>query len=687
MKRSLLLAPCLLLATGLLPATTTPFIKPAVAQGGAAASGAKTWALLVGVSQYNNDQISGLNFPAKDAAGLKEALLDPTIGGLKPDQLLLLTNEKATRANIQDGVNNFLKKNVKPGDKVIVFLAGHGVAKGVGLDAKSYLLPTDVKGLTTQALQNSAVDLQALAIDLGELPASQFVVFVDACREDPTPGRGLKANAMSDVLSRGMQVVPQDEKSESATFFACSVGQRAYEDAKFGHGVFTNWILDGLRKGAVPKSDGSVDMRNLSTYVSQKVSDWAKNASATGDLDYEQTPELVANEITQPIILMRVKRPVTGAPIAPSPLVVKLQPTARGAKATTSDDPASKFYAKAVAAENRSQWEVAEQGYAAAIAANPKFVAAYEALGELHRLQNRNADAVGDALGLYANAPRGPHPLAVLSRAYSRFAQYGPGKDNATKALSPVGTYKLPKNPNEAMFMGQKAATEAVAADANSPEANLAQGYALAALDLKGKNKRAALAAFGKAVLLDESDASTHLGLGYGIRFYAVQEATDDERSAGVKRAITTLKQATKLRPNYYDAHRELAYCYVLLDDTDSAIAEANLASANRGAATDADEVAGIDVTMAGMHQKAAENATGDAKLAHQRASEGYMADAKETSTSKDLKTAMDILNTVGVSSSLASYVPANLRPLMDIKGAIKDKIRDKFKLPGGLGF
>ena len=62
--------------------------------------------------------------------------------------------------------------------------------------AKSYFLPTDVKGLTTASLENSAVDLRAFADELGTLPAAQFVMFVDACREDPTPGRGIKGNTM-----------------------------------------------------------------------------------------------------------------------------------------------------------------------------------------------------------------------------------------------------------------------------------------------------------------------------------------------------------------------------------------------------------------------------------------------------------------------------------------------------------
>jgi uncharacterized caspase-like protein/tetratricopeptide (TPR) repeat protein len=695
---------------------------------------AKTWALLVGVSSYQNPQISTLRYAAQDATGLRDALIDAKLGGLPENQVLLLADDKATREGILGAVQTFLKPNVKAGDHVIVFLAGHGVAKGVGVGAKSFLLPSNVKGLTTAALESSAVDLRALSNELGALPAAQFVVFVDACREDPTPGRGIKGNTMNDVLSRGVHVVPQSEKAQSATFFACSVGQRAYEDATLGHGVFTNWILDGLRAGAVPQQpDGAVDMGRLSSYVATKVSDWAKKTSAAGDFEVEQTPELVATQLSQPLVLLRVKRPLSAPPIAPAPpkllvaafpegaqvsingqragsgVVEKDLPTegdyqvtvsapgyapvARSVKALggyqnqivvqlqseAPAGPAADFYKRAVEAEGRQQWEVAEQGYSAAIGADAKFMPAHEALIDLFRQQGRNGDAIAASLNLLGNA-RNVHTLSVLSRAYSRFAQAGAGNGNTQTSVKPVVKYVLPRKPEDAVKLAQNAATEALALDANSAEANRAQGYALAALDAKGKNESAAKAAFGKAIFLDGSDAANHLGLGYAIRFYASQKEGAAQKNE-IERAIPSLKQALALRPNYYEAHRELAFCYTMLGDSTAALRECELANANRGAASDTNEIVALELTAAGMHRKAAENSTGDKKTAHEQASDGYVADAKETSP--DLKVALQILNSVGVSTSLASYLPRELTPLLDIRGTVEGKIRDKIKIPG----
>lgn len=709
-------------------------------------SGPKTWALLVGVSRYQSPQIGALRFPAIDVSSVRDALVDPRIGGLKTSQVLLLTDENATRAKILGAVDTFLRPNVQKGDKVIVFLAGHGIAKGAGLSSKSFLLPNDAKGLTLPALETSAVPLRQLSEDLASLPASQFAVFVDACREDPTPGRGVKGNSLSDVLSRSVAVVPSEPGAQSATFFACSIGQRAFEDPTYGHGVFTQWILDGLKEGAVPqKPDGAVDLGVLSSYVKSNVRNWAKETSARGDFEVEQTPELVpATELSQPMVLMRVKRDFSASPIAASPprlliaaspegaqvsingaragvgsverdvpegsysisisapgyapvartvtamsgyeqlVTVQLEPLGAapgGLNNGAGENRAAPLFAQAQQAAAREQWEIAEQGYIAVLAADARFNAAREALYELHRLQNRTNEAIFDVLGLVATSPRSAASLALLSRAYSEFAATGTGGSRATSSYEFNG-YKLPKIPADAVKFAQKAATEAVALDANSPAAARALGYALSALDTKGKNKRAALAAWGKAAFLDASDAENHLALGYGIRFYAAQ-LKESERAPELARAVSALNEAVRLRPNFYEAHRELAFCYIALGDTEAALRECRLARSNRGAATDANEIAGVELAMAGLHQKQAENSSGDKKTANEAASQGYLSDARDTAP--DLKIALSILNLAGVSTSLASYLPAQLRPLLDIRGTIESEVRGKIPGLGGL--
>src|SRR2546425_1223478 len=175
------------------------------------------WALLVGVSQYPG-QIQSLGFPRDDARAIKNLLVKSA--GFAEDHIRLLTDDgagdaKATKQNILNAVDYFAPR-AQPGHEVIVFLAGHGIARGLGLQAKSFFLPVDVDAQSKESLERSAVDLEDLARRLSALKASQFSIFIDACREDPFPGRGIKGNTMTDVMTRGLRIAPSAARPADA---------------------------------------------------------------------------------------------------------------------------------------------------------------------------------------------------------------------------------------------------------------------------------------------------------------------------------------------------------------------------------------------------------------------------------------------------------------------------------------
>jgi tetratricopeptide (TPR) repeat protein len=734
-----------------------------------------TWALLVGVSKYQSPAVASLRYPASDATALRDALVDKQLGGLPAAHVRLLTDEEATASSITGAVDSFLKPNVKPGDQVVLFLAGHGVAKGVGLDARGFFLSTDVKGLTLPTLEASAVDLKALSGKLSELPAAQFVVFVDACREDPTPGRGVKGNTMSDVLSRGVQIVPRDtaHPAESASFFACSIGQRAFEDPTLKHGVFTYWILDALKTGDVPqRPDGAVDMGLLASYVRSRVIDWAKNASSHGDFEVEQTPEFVTSDLTEPIVLVHVQRPLpatTIAPAAPTVTVITepagarvsvdgaaigaapvMTPLPKGGKYTLrvetpgcppverpitaiagyglqvsinlppgARDPSAgsagtnDWYTRAQDAEARQQWEVAEAGYDAAVKADPKFSLAYERLADLRLRRGKTSEAIGTLVEMVSQVPDA-RAYSLLSRAYSLFATraaasgqaggdksepkrkkggllgsiLGGGKRDRKQDDGKRGhdgepaNYAVPTDAAAAASLALRAADEAVKRDASMADAQAALGFALVVTDRDGKNKDDALAAFGKAVLLEPRNPAQQYAMGYGIRSFAQALKDETARKEELRRAVTSLRQALDLRPDYYEAHRELAFCYHLLDDLPAAQREYELANANRGAATDENEVAAVNLSLSGIHRQEAQNAQGERKADLLAASDGYMSDAKEISP--NLEIAMRILSQAGVSTRLTDYLPPEVKRLMNLPGELENNVKSRLKFPFG---
>ena len=156
------------------------------------------WALLIGVGDYPGNTVD-LKYPA-DASSIKDLLISSA--GFAEDHVRLLTDDiagetRATKQNIFDAIDQYLAPRVQPGHEIIIFLAGHGIVNGVGTEAKLFTVST----LTSNRKKRSRARRSTWKrlIKLSALKASQFTLFYDACREDPSPGRGFKGNQLTDV--------------------------------------------------------------------------------------------------------------------------------------------------------------------------------------------------------------------------------------------------------------------------------------------------------------------------------------------------------------------------------------------------------------------------------------------------------------------------------------------------------
>src|ERR1044072_3200399 len=173
------------------PPSKTPDAKPPATKAPPPAD--DQWALLVGISEYPG-QIQKLGFPRSDARAIKDLLVGSA--GFREDHVRLLTDDgqgdaKATKQNILAAVDS-LAPRVQPGHQVIVFLAGHGIVRGLGSQAKGYFLPVDIDAQSKESLERTGLDLEELSRHLSALKAAPFTMFIYACREDPFPGLGLK---------------------------------------------------------------------------------------------------------------------------------------------------------------------------------------------------------------------------------------------------------------------------------------------------------------------------------------------------------------------------------------------------------------------------------------------------------------------------------------------------------------
>jgi hypothetical protein len=246
-------------------------------------------AVLVGVKAYNHAELPDLEFTERDVTELGNLLRQAGY-----EVTLLTTTEgardgrrKPTLANIRRELQNAFR-NVTKQDTVLIGLAGHGLqpagAKG------SYFCPSDAKPKDV----NTLLALAGLIDQMNDSGVGVKLLLVDACRNDPDPGRGRGVDGSRiEALPKGV-----------AALFSCSAGQRSFETKKAGggHGVFFHFVLEGLR-GKAAKEGGEVTWSRLADYVQENV---AARVPEWINPEMKQVPHEVKNLAGLPPVLLEI---------------------------------------------------------------------------------------------------------------------------------------------------------------------------------------------------------------------------------------------------------------------------------------------------------------------------------------------------------------------------------------------
>lgn len=159
--------------------------------------------------------------------------------------------------------------------RIIVYYAGHGIPDENS--GSSYLLPIDGSGSSIA----TGYSLQKLYDELGELPAREVVVFMDACFSGSKRGEGMLASARGVAI----KAKPQAPKGKMVVFSAAQGDETAYPFKEKGHGMFTYYLLKKLQE-----SKGDVSLQELGDYVTSSVK--RKSIVANGK---SQTPSVVSS--------------------------------------------------------------------------------------------------------------------------------------------------------------------------------------------------------------------------------------------------------------------------------------------------------------------------------------------------------------------------------------------------------
>lgn len=220
----------------------------------------KGHALLVGIADYSF--IPRLSKSSIDAEDLQDTLEKC---GYLQENIRLLKDQAATKSAISQALN-WLSHNAGEDDTVVIFFSGHGLQCLGGFSPGEYLCPVeaDINNLT-----NSCISSSEFTTALNSIKAGRLVVFLDACHSG-----GIEGIKNSSQVKSGFSKITYDHLAQAkgrVIISSCKVDEVSWELDGMRNGLFTHYLLEGLRMGAVRVKDGAVTITRLFEYVSDKV--------------------------------------------------------------------------------------------------------------------------------------------------------------------------------------------------------------------------------------------------------------------------------------------------------------------------------------------------------------------------------------------------------------------------------
>lgn len=230
---------------------------------------AKLWSLLVGVNQYWDRNLPSLRYPAFDCQGLGEALAEATQGF--PRKELIVHHDFAAASPTLETVQVSLKQIVaaaKPEDTILLYFSGHGV-----LDPQSQQVVLCLADTSKDDLHSTGLCLPDLLQLLSNSSVHRQMLWLDACHSGDMTLRGAKGETAAElpVLNPTHQLVEvlRQRATQSKGFYAllsCDQKQRSWEFPELEHGLFTYYLMRGLR-GEAADAQGVIDADGLYKYV------------------------------------------------------------------------------------------------------------------------------------------------------------------------------------------------------------------------------------------------------------------------------------------------------------------------------------------------------------------------------------------------------------------------------------
>lgn len=235
------------------------------------------YAIVIGIEQYRQ-KLPKADFAVHDAQTVTEYLTK--VMGYPEENIVTLKNEHASKSDFEKYFEKWLWNNVEKDSVVFVYFSGHGAPNPKNGDA--YLVPYDGD---PSFIAQTGYPLKKLYDALGKLPAKEIIVALDSCFSG-AGGRSVLAKGARPLV---MNLQNNMVLSKNITVMSASSGEQissTYDEK--GHGLFTYFMLKGIKNEDVVKKDGSIAISDLFSYLKPQVERIARK-----QFNNEQTPQLI----------------------------------------------------------------------------------------------------------------------------------------------------------------------------------------------------------------------------------------------------------------------------------------------------------------------------------------------------------------------------------------------------------
>jgi tetratricopeptide (TPR) repeat protein len=243
-----------------------------------------TYAVVIGISKYQSDGISQLQFANRDAQMFFNYLRSPAGGTVPQENIRLLLDSSATNAAVYNALS-WLTETVQKDDLVYFYFSGHGDMESETARRLGFLLAVNTP--STNYI-NNAIRIEDLNYYANTLSAkAKVIIITDACHSGTlvTSDYRLKFLVGNEL---------RKAKDNEIRITSCGPNELAIESEAWqgGRGVFSYYFINAITGYADRDKNGMVTVKEARQYMDSVIA----TDPTLLKIKHKQTPALVGND-------------------------------------------------------------------------------------------------------------------------------------------------------------------------------------------------------------------------------------------------------------------------------------------------------------------------------------------------------------------------------------------------------